>query len=264
MKRAVVLVCLLGLVGCSSKPQGVTLFAAASTQDVIKQIAHDFEEESGTPVTCSFAASSTLARQIEHGADADLFLSADQRWADYLAEKGLVAERHNLLTNRLVVVTSARHPIRMQCLADLAGEEITNLALALDPVPAGRYAREALRTAGVWESVKDRVREAGNVRATLAVIEREEADAGIVYATDAAASDKVQVALEVPPQLHTPIVYPLVLLRRGGDSPAARAIYDFLRGDQPRGHFRNAGFEVLPISDASQKRLPADASAKRR
>ncbi|HTU23093.1 MAG TPA: molybdate ABC transporter substrate-binding protein [Gemmataceae bacterium] len=250
MKRFLVFFCiLLGLAGCSSKPPTVAIFAAASTQDVIKQIARDFEVQGGTPVTCSFAASSTLARQIEHGADADLFLSANERWADHLADKGLVAERRDLLANRLVVVAPAAHPLPLRRVTDLAGDDVQRLALALDPVPAGHYAREALQKAGIWEQVKGRVREAGDVRATLAIVERDEADAGIVYATDAVTSKKVQTALEVPEDLHTPIRYPLVLVRRSGGSPAARAFYDFLSGDKALSHFRKAGFQTQLATD---------------
>jgi molybdate transport system substrate-binding protein len=263
MKRFVVLFCfLLGLAGCSSKPPSVRVFAAVSTREAVEQIAHDFEGQHGTPVMCSFAASSTLARQIEQGADADLFLSADERWADHLSDKGLVAERRDLLANRLVIVTPTAHPLRLQRVADLAGGEIKRLALALDPVPAGHYAREALEKTGIWEQVKGRVREAGDVRATLAVVERDEAEAGIVYATDAATSSKVQVALEVPEELHAPIRYPLVLLRRA--APSARAFYDFLASETATAHFRKAGFQLLSVSDASPKRSPSDASEKRR
>ncbi|MGH7223870.1 MAG: molybdate ABC transporter substrate-binding protein, partial [Gemmataceae bacterium] len=248
MKRSLILFCiLLGLAGCASKPSAVTLFAAASTQDVLKAIAHDFEDQNGTSVICSFAASSTLARQIEQGADADVFLSANERWADHLADKGLVAERRDLLANRLVVVTPKRQAGKpdLHQITDLAGSEFKRLALALDPVPAGHYAREALQKTGIWEQVKDRVREAGDVRATLAVVERDEADAGIVYATDAVTSNKVRLVLEVPEDLHSPIRYPLVLVRRDGGSAAVRAFYDFLSGDKARAHFRKAGFRVL-------------------
>ena len=252
MKRSLALFCfLIGLAGCASKPPAVTIFAAASTQDVLKAIARDFEDQSGTPVTCSFAASSTLARQIEQGAEADLFLSADERWADYLADKGLVAERRDLLANRLVVVAPIRQAGEpdLHQVADLAGDKIQRLALALDPVPAGHYAREALQKAGIWEQVKGRVREFGDVRATLAVVERDEADAGIVYATDAASSTKVRLALEVPEELHSPIRYPLVLVRRGGGSAAARAFYDFLSGDKARDLCRKAGFKTQLATD---------------
>jgi molybdate transport system substrate-binding protein len=241
---------LLGLAGCSApKPPGVTVFAAISTKDALEPIGRDFEAQTGTTVTCSFAASSTLARQIEQGAGADLFLSADERWADYLADKGLAAERRDLLANRLVVVTPAERPLQLHRLVDLAGADVKHLALALDPVPAGHYAREALAKAGIWEQVKDRVHESGDVRATLAVVARGEAEAGLVYATDVAATDKVRVALEVPESLHTPIRYPVVLIRRTGGSTSARAFYDFLDSETAQQHFRKAGFQILLATD---------------
>src|SRR5262249_8771034 len=115
MKRFLLTCCLLlSLAGCASKPQAVIVFAAASTQDVLKRIGRAFEAQTGTQVTYSFAASSTLARQIEEGAAADLFLSADERWADDLANKKLVAERRDLLGNRLVVVTPSTQPLKLQ------------------------------------------------------------------------------------------------------------------------------------------------------
>jgi molybdate transport system substrate-binding protein len=234
---------LLGLLGCSSKTDGVRIFAAVSTKEAVEAIGRDFENQTGTPTLCTFAASSTLARQIEGGADADLFLSADQRWADHLADAGLVAQRRDLLANRLVVVTPADHPRHLKVLADLAGDEFPRLALALDPVPAGHYSRETLKKADVWPRVEKRIREAGDVRATLALVERDEADAGIVYSTDAKMSKKVHVALEIPEELHEPIRYPLVLLRRAGGSAKARAFYDFLGGETASAHFAAAGFQ---------------------
>ena len=246
MKRSLAAFCLaLILAGCSSKPSGVRIFAAVSTRESLEAVAHDFESRTGVPVTCNFAGSSTLARQIEQGADAELFLSADERWADDLADKGLVAQRRDLLSNRLVVVTPADRPLKLSQLADLQGAEVKHLALALDPVPAGHYAREALQKAGCLPRIDKRVRECGDVRATLALVARDEADAGIVYATDALTSDKVRVALEVPEELHSPIRYPLVLLRRGDASTTARALYDFLDGETARDHFRKAGFQVV-------------------
>jgi molybdate transport system substrate-binding protein len=140
-------------------------------------------------------------------------------------------------------------------LDDLASDRVKRLALALDPVPAGRYARESLKSASIWERVKDRVREAGDVRATLALVAHDEADAGIVYVTDARAlGDKVRIALEIPESLHTPIRYPVVLIRHEGMPEAARAFYDFLDSEKAQERFRDAGFEVVSIRDASAKR----------
>jgi molybdate transport system substrate-binding protein len=240
---------LLGVCGCAAKSSDVHIFAAASTQEALQQAARDYERQSGTRVLCSFAASSTLARQIEEGADADLFLSADERWADHLAALSLVAQRQDLLANRLVVVTRVEHPLKLQGLADLTGSDLKHLAVALEPVPAGSYAREALKKAGIWEQIKERVREAGDVRATLALVERDEAEAGLVYATDATVSTKVRVALEVPETLHTPIRYPLVLLRHGAERANARAFYDFLQSDKARAAFRKMGFQIQLTTD---------------
>lgn len=250
MNRALVACCLLlGLAGCAAKPRGVRIFAAVSTTEALGQIAREFETQTGIPISPSFAASSTLARQIELGADADLFLSADERWADYLAEKGLVAERRDLLANRLVVVTSADRPLNLRRLADLAGADIRHLALALEPVPAGRYARQALKNAGIWPQFQERIREAGDVRATLALVTRSEAEAGLVYATDAAAAgDKVRVALQVSEKLHAPIRYPLVLLSQANDR-AARAFYDFLDSEAAKRRFHKAGFQIQIATD---------------
>jgi molybdate transport system substrate-binding protein len=244
--KAILLPCcvLLSASGCGSHHSAVRIFAAASTQEAIQQCAREFESQTGTPVVCSFAASSTLARQIEEGADADLFLSADERWADHLGPVR-IALRRDLLSNRLVVITPVEHPLPVERLTDLAGPECKHLAVALEPVPVGRYAREALKKAGIWEQVKDRVQEAGDVRATLALVERQEAEAGLVYATDAGQSTKVSVALEVPKELHTSIRYPLVLLRRDGDRTAAHSFYSFLGGEKAQAHFRKMGFQII-------------------
>ena len=237
---------LLGPLGCGApRPPTVRVFAAASAREALEEIARHYQAETGTRVECSPAASSALARQIEQGADADLFLSADERWADYLAERGLVGPRRDLLANRLVVVVPQGSGLKLTSLADLAGDGVKHLALALGPVPAGRYAREALKKAGVWDQAQGRVREGSDVRATLIFVARGEADAGIVYATDAAADPRVRVALEVPEGLHEPVRYPLVLLRAAG-KPAARAFYDYLGGEKAAAVFHKAGFQVVP------------------
>jgi molybdate transport system substrate-binding protein len=247
MTRPLLACLLLAALGCGGpRPPAVHVFAAASTREALEEVARQFQAETGTRVECSLAASSALARQIEQGADADLFLSADERWADYLAERGLVGARRDLLANRLVVVVPLDSALKVTSLADLAGDGVKNLALALEPVPAGRYAREALKKAGVWERVQGRVREGGDVRAALTYVARGEAEAGIVYVTDAAASSAVRVALEVPEGLHTPIRYPLVLVRAAADKPESRRFYDYLSGERAMAVFRGAGFQPVP------------------
>jgi molybdate transport system substrate-binding protein len=245
--RATVLSMLMASVGCgSAKEPPVRIFAAASTREAVEQIAQTFQEQTGVAVETNFGASSTLARQIERGADADLFLSADENWADFLADKGLIDRRYDLLSNRLVVIVPAKKTENIQSLDDLAGPGIKRLALAGSQVPAGAYAREALTHAGIWDRLQDRVIEGGDVRQALAYVDREEAEAGIVYATDIIGSSKVRVALEVNPRLHAAIRYPLVLIRREQERPASRRFYDFLASPEAGEVFRNAGFGVLP------------------
>jgi molybdate transport system substrate-binding protein len=225
----------------------------------MEQLAADFQNETGIAVTLNFGPSSGLARQIEQGANADLFLSADESWADYLAEKGLVDQRRDLLTNKLVVIMPAdsspsplreegrvRGQLTIRSLADLTEPEIHRLALAGKAVPAGMYARKALQSAGLWDQLKDRVVEGGDVRAALAYVTRGEAEAGMVYATDAAGNPQVRVVLEVNPDLHDPIRYPLVLIKQERSHPAARRFYDYLSSAHATEVFTHAGFGVVP------------------
>jgi molybdate transport system substrate-binding protein len=247
------------MAGCSGpKPESISVFAAASTREVMEQLAADFQNETGIAVILNFGPSSGLARQIEQGANADLFLSADESWADYLVEKGLVAERRDLLTNKLVVIvpsspsplggegSGVRGQITIQTLADLTKPEIHRLALAGKAVPAGMYARKALQSAGLWDQLKDRVVEGSDVRAALAYVTRGEAEAGMVYATDAAGNSKVRIALEVNPKLHDPIRYPLALIKQEPAHPAARPFYDYLSSAHAIEIFSQAGFGMAP------------------
>jgi molybdate transport system substrate-binding protein len=220
------------------------VFAAASTKEAIEQVARDFQGDNSTPVEVSLGPSSGLAKQIEQGASADLFLSADQASADYLAAKQLVSARRNLLTNRLVVVVPTAFDVGVRELRDLADPRIRRLALAEPKVPAGEYARQALRKAGVWGKVEDRVVGGIDVRATLQFVARGEAEAGLVYRTDALGQTRVRVAVEVEPGLHDPIHYPLVLLRREPVKQAARRFYDYLGSEKAAGVFERAGFGV--------------------
>jgi molybdate transport system substrate-binding protein len=247
---------LLGIVACvlpgcspqgggpARQPETVTVFAAASTKEAIEQVARGFQDENGTPVEVSLGPSSGLAKQIEQGAAADLFLSADQASAYYLAAKQLVSERRNFLTNGLVVVVPTVSDVGVRELRDLADPRIRRLALAEPKVPAGEYARQALRKAGVWDRVEGRVVGGIDVRATLQFVARGEAEAGLVYRTDALGQTKVRVAVEVDPGLHEPIRYPLVLLRHEPMKEAARRFYDYLGSEKTAAVFERAGFAV--------------------
>jgi molybdate transport system substrate-binding protein len=222
----------------------VVVYAAASTKEAVEQAAKDFQTETGIPVEVSVGPSSGLAKQIEQSASADLFLSADQASADYLAAQQLVSERRNLLTNRLVVVVPTNSEIGVKELRDLAEPRIKRLAVAEPKVPAGEYARQALKKTGVWETVEPRVVGGIDVRATLLFVARGEAEAGLVYATDALGESRVRVAVQVDPKLHDPIRYPLILLRREPMKEGARRLYDYLGSEKSVGVFERAGFGV--------------------
>jgi molybdate transport system substrate-binding protein len=220
------------------------MFAAASTKEAIEQVARDFQSENGTPIEVSPGPSSGLAKQIEQGASADLFLAADQASADYLAAKQLVSARRNLLANELVVVAPKASDVEVRDLRDLVDPRIHRLALAEAKVPAGEYARQALRNAAVWDKVESRVVGGIDVRATLQFVVTGEAEAGLVYRTDALYEPRVRVAVKVEPGLHDPIQYPLVLLRREPGKEAARRFYDYLGSKKAAGVFERAGFGV--------------------
>jgi molybdate transport system substrate-binding protein len=191
-----------------------------------------------------------LARQIEQGAPANVFASADERWMDYLADKNLIATdtRKDLLGNDLVLVVSADKPIHVTIdkSFDLMGLLGTNGRLATgDPahVPVGIYAEQALKALGLWDSVSPRLARTEDVRAALLLVERGEAPAGIVYATDAAASKAVMIAGTLPADSHDPVSYPFAVTK-SGDTPEARALLVFLTSAPARAVFAQRGFKV--------------------
>lgn len=225
-----------------------TVFAAASLTDVLKQIGDLYAAEGHPAPEFSFAASSELARQIEQGAAADVFVSADEAWMDYLAERNLIdpMSRETLLTNTLVLVTPADKPI----VIDL--DEGVDLAVALkggklamanpDSVPAGKYGKEALEKLGAWTKVESSVARAENVRSALRFVEQGEAAAGIVYATDAKiAGPDVAVAATFPAESHTPITYPAASMAGRADGPGG-AFLAFMESDKAKAAFEAAGF----------------------
>ena len=244
--HAAILGLLAGILsGCSGSehpPDRVVIFAAASTTEAVQQTSKDFQAETGIAVEVSLGPSSGLAKQIEAGGGADLFLSADEASADYLADKQLVAQRRDLLTNRLVVVVPADSDITIKALRDVADPRIRRLALAEPKVPAGEYARQALRNVDVWDKVSERVVGGIDVRATLQFVIRGEAEAGLVYRTDALAESRVRVALEIDPKLHEPIRYPLVLIRRESIKESAWRYYDYLGSEKAAAVFQRFGF----------------------
>lgn len=242
MPRLLVLCCLVAALRAG---ETVTVFAAASLGGVLDGIAAAYEARTGVHVATSFAASSALAKQIANGAPAELVLSADEGWMDWLAERKLIdpASRSDLLANALVIVAPADKPIVLKVERDFAADKAFPGRMALaDPasVPAGIYAKEAFTRLGWWTWLEPRVAPGSDVRAALRLVETGEADCGVVYATDAKASARVVVVATVPAELHRPIRYPLAATPAAG--PAARAFLAFLRGPEAGAAFARAGF----------------------
>lgn len=229
--------------GSGARKAEARIYAAASLIDVIGALAKRFEPILGCRVVASYGASSTLAQQIHEGAEPGVFISASVEWVDKLDGWGLVepGSRVDLAGNSLVVIVPKGATDRPATLEDLRGATYAHIALA-DPVavPAGKYAKAALETAMVYESVKSKIVAAHDVRAAMAYVERREAAVGIVYATDAAASNQVDVAFRVPADLHAKIVYPMVLVK--GANRRARELHAFLQTPDAWKAFERAGF----------------------
>jgi molybdate transport system substrate-binding protein len=226
------------------------VFAAASLKNALDEIAADWTKGTGKPAPrISYAGSSALAKQIEQGAPADLFLSADLDWMDYLAGKNLIKPdtRVNLLSNKIVLIA----PKDSKVTAAITAADLTKalnggrLAMAnVEAVPAGKYGKAALEKLGAWNAVKDRVAQAENVRAALLLVARGEAPLGIVYGTDAAAEPNVRVVKEFPADSHPPIIYPAAQTRDSANADA-KPFLDHLRSAKARISFEKQGFTVL-------------------
>ena len=226
----------------------ITVFAAASLTNALQDIAKEYKKEKNVEVVSSFASSSTLARQIEAGAPADLFISADQKWMDYAVEKKAIdtATRKTLLGNSLVVVAP-----KASEQGDVAIDAKTNWTSLLkggrlavgdpDHVPAGIYAKEALQKLGAWDTLSAKLAPAEDVRGALALVERGEAPLGIVYGSDAVASKGVKVVGTFPEDSHKKVEYPIAITD-GHKNAAVTAFYDYLKGPQASAIFKQYGF----------------------
>ena len=227
----------------------IDVFAAASLSEALREIAAQHQRATGDVVRLNLAASSLLARQIKEGAPADVFFSADEAKMDDLAKAGRIdaASRRSLLSNRLVVVVPVESPLSVKSASDLAVPGVKRLALAeTSTVPAGIYAKAYLTQAGAWPALATRVVSTENVRAALAAVESGDADAGIVYQTDALISKKVKVAYEVPAAAVPHISYPVALVK-GGKNPAGGAQFlARLASAESRAVFAQYGFTPEP------------------
>lgn len=231
------------------RAETVTVFAAASLKTALDAVATAYAAQGGDRMILSAAGSSALARQIQMGAPAQIFVSANPGWMDLLEREGLLAPgtRTDLLTNRLVLIAPADSLLELDLGpgTDLAAAlDGDRLAMALaEAVPAGLYAKAALQSLGLWDSVRDRTAQTDNVRAALRLVALGEAPLGIVYATDARAEPRVRVVASFPADSHPPILYPVAILAEGDGAPARRLL-DFLTGARARAIFREHGFGI--------------------
>lgn len=235
-------------VGYSMAEDPVIVFAAASTTNAVGEIGALYVEKKAGGFLPSFASSSTLAKQIESGAPAAVYISANRKWMDYLEEKGLVesGSRQNLLGNRIVLVAPLDSPLdNVMVQSDFDLEALLGggyLAMGdPDHVPAGIYGKQALEALGIWERIHTRIARQKDVRSALALVERGEVSLGVVYKTDAAISDKVKVVGVFPESSHPPIVYPVALVA-GNRTPEAEKFLRFLQSDDARAVFEKYGF----------------------
>ena len=233
-------------------PSDVTVFAAASTTNAVTEIGALYEASHQGRMTPSFASSSTLAKQIESGAPADVYLSANKKWMDYLDQKNLIVKqsRFDLLSNRIVLIAPAASALKQISivpgftLTEALGKDGRLTLGNPDHVPAGMYGKKALENLGCWNSVKERLAPMKDVRVALVLVERREAPLGLVYATDAAISQKVRVVGTFPTDSHPPIVYPVAAVS-GGKDAAAKQFLAFLKTPEARAVFEKYGFTAM-------------------
>jgi molybdate transport system substrate-binding protein len=241
---------LIGPARAQTTGNDVIVFAAASLQTALDELGPQIEKATGAHVKASYAASSALAKQIENAAPADIFISADLDWMDYVATRNLIqpASRVNLLGNQLVLIAPANSTVSLTIAPNfkLAGALGADRLAVADPasVPAGKYARAALTSLGVWDSVADKLAAGENVRAALLLVSRGEAPLGIVYRSDAHADPGVKVVDAFPESSHPPIVYPIALTT--GARPAAAKVVAFLETAPARAVFEQQGFTTNP------------------
>jgi molybdate transport system substrate-binding protein len=252
-RLAIVFTVLIGAAGLPRDASGedITMLAAASLTNALEEIGQRYRAETGGNVVFSFASSSALAKQIEAGSPAQIFASADEKWMDYLAERNLIEPdtRISPIGNSLVLIVPADSPateITIDSSLDLATLLGADGRLSVgdpDHVPAGGYAREALEALGLWAAAEPRLARAEDVRAALVLVERGEAPAGIVYATDAAISTGVRVIGIFPAASHSPITYPFAIVA-GQNGADAAAFFGYVTGPAGLEIFRKHGFSA--------------------
>ena len=225
----------------------ILVAAAASLTDVLKELSAAYQSKSKNTVNFNFGPSSTLARQIEEGAPADVFFSADLAQMDNLDKKGRLepGTRKNLLSNQLVIVVPSDSKLAIASPKDLLKPEVKRIALAEPPVPVGAYSSKYLEAEGLWDKIKPKVVPVQDVRATLASVESGNVEAGFVYKTDAAVSKKVKIVYEVPIDKGPKIVYPVAIVKESKRKDTARDFFNYIQTPASKELFKKYGFVVL-------------------
>lgn len=228
----------------------IVIFAAASLTNAIDEIAAMYEKDNKTEIQTSYASSSTLAKQIENGAPADIFISADTKWVNYLKDKKLLKEQTitNLLSNTLVLIAPKGKSIKINMDQSFDFNAAFNGKICTGDtasVPVGVYAKQALISLNWWDKIKSRIVGTQDVRAALVLVERAECEVGIVYETDAKVSDKVDVIGIFPKASHDEIVYPISLTSRTNPNSNANDFYNYLKSDQAKAVFIKYGFSFI-------------------
>ncbi|NIR52416.1 molybdate ABC transporter substrate-binding protein [candidate division KSB1 bacterium] len=244
----IVILCVFSGCALDTDKSDLQVFAAASLTSVMPQVLKAFEKKyPTTEVEFNFAASSILAKQIEHGAEADIFISADPDWVDFLIEQGRLHgdSRTDILSNELVLIGPKQNSQPIRQVQDLRNSSVGKIALAdWSHVPAGMYAKQALVAAGIWDEIKSKCLPALDVRAALSYVERGDAECGIVYRTDAMISKRVEIANTLPETIQPDIVYSMAIVN-AMTPPAVNAFYNFLRSAEAGAVFKENGFIVL-------------------
>ena len=248
-KLTTLIILLVAIFAPANAAEPVTVFAAASLKGALSELSDLWTKQGHAVLRVSFESSGTLAKQIQQEAPAQLFISADEKWMDFLQNLHLLVEgsRRDLLINSLVLIAPARDAARVNLgpntdLAKLLGPGGRLAVGDPDTVPAGIYAKQALIHLGLWTQVQDRLAPAANVRAALLLVEAGEAPAGVVYATDALADPRVQTIAEFGPETHDRIVYPIALIKNRGAPSEAAQVLAFLTGTRARAVFAKFGF----------------------
>ena len=251
----VIALVLLNILGCNNQfltpwlpPNRVIVYASSSTIDALEEIREHFFQLTKISVELNFGSTATLATQIIQGADVDLFLSADQMWADnVVSSQNISVKRIKLLGNKLVVAVPKKAKYRIKSIEDMLDGSFRVLAMANPDslVPAGVYAKQVLKNLNLWEKLSPKLVYGENVRTALHYLETESVQAAIVYRTDALASSLVRIELEISSELHRDLQYNLVLLERGNRSDAAFHLFSYLKGEEARQIFKKKGFDFI-------------------